>query len=73
LPLLLAAQPSRVVNVGSMFGDIAFPLFAAYSASKFGLRGFSDALRREFRDRGVGVTYARRARPKPRPWTHWKR
>ena len=26
-PLLLAAQPSRVVNVGSMFGDIAFPLF----------------------------------------------
>ena len=41
-PLLLAAQPSRVVNVGSMFGDIAFPLFAAYSASKFGLRGFSD-------------------------------
>jgi len=58
LPLLLAAQPSRVVNVGSMFGDIAFPLFAAYSASKFGLRGFSDALRREFRDRGVGVTYA---------------
>jgi len=29
LPLLLAAQPSRVVNVGSMFGDIAFPLFAA--------------------------------------------
>ena len=41
LPLLLAAQPSRVVNVGSMFGDIAFPLFAAYSASKFGLRGFS--------------------------------
>ena len=41
-----------------MFGDIAFPLFAAYSASKFGLRGFSDALRREFRDRGVGVTYA---------------
>ena len=58
LPLLLAGRPSRVVNVGSMFGDIAFPLFAAYSASKFGLRGFSDALRREFRDRGVGVTYA---------------
>jgi short-subunit dehydrogenase len=58
LPLLLAARPSRVVNVGSMFGDIPFPLFAAYSATKFGLRGFSDALRREFRDRGVRVTYA---------------
>ena len=58
LPLLLAAQPSRVVNIGSMFGDIPFPLFTAYSATKFALRGFSDALRREFRDRGVGVTYA---------------
>ena len=58
LPLLVAARPSRVVNIGSVFGDIPFPLFAAYSATKFALRGFSDALRREFRDRGVGVTYA---------------
>lgn len=58
LPLLLAAGPSRVVNIGSMFGDIPFPLFAAYSSTKFALRGFSDALRREFRDRGIGVTYA---------------
>src|SRR5208283_919027 len=58
LPLLLAAQPSRVVNIGSMFGDVPFPLFAAYSATKFALRGFSEALRREFRDRGISVTYA---------------
>lgn len=47
----------RVVNVGSVFGDIAFPYFAAYSATKFGLRGFSDALRRELEKDGVGVTY----------------
>lgn len=58
LPLLLAARSSRVVNIGSMFGDIPFPLFTAYSATKFALRGFSDALRREFRNRGIGVTYA---------------
>jgi short-subunit dehydrogenase len=58
LPLLLAARPSRVVNIGSMFGDIPFPLFTAYSATKFALRGFSDALRREFRDREIAVTYA---------------
>jgi len=62
LPLLSAGtgsgQKGRVVNVGSVFGDIAFPLFAAYSASKFGLRGFSTALRRELADLGVGVTYA---------------
>ena len=58
LPLLERAAPSRVVNVGSMFGDIAFPLFAAYSATKFGLRGWSEALRRELAGRSIGVTYA---------------
>ena len=58
LPLLRRATPSRVVNVGSMFGDIPYPLFAAYSASKFALRGFSVALRRELKPYGVGVTYA---------------
>lgn len=58
LPLLHKAAPSRVVNVGSMFGDIAYPLFGAYSASKFGLRGLSMALRRELKEFGVGITYA---------------
>lgn len=57
LPLLKASGQGRVVNVGSMFGDIAFPYFAAYSASKFGLRGWSEALRREVADQGIGVTY----------------
>lgn len=56
--LLARARPSRVVNVGSMFGDIAYPGFAAYSASKFALRGFSSALRREWRQLGIRVTYA---------------
>lgn len=57
LPPLRASGQGRVVNVGSMFGDIAFPFFAAYSASKFGLRGWSEALRRELAGQGVGVTY----------------
>ena len=57
LPLLRTASPARVVNIGSMFGDIGFPLFAAYSASKFGLRGLSAALRRELKCFGIGVTY----------------
>lgn len=56
LPALRAAR-GRVVNIGSVFGDIAYPYFAAYSATKFGLRGFSDALRREMSGQGVGVTY----------------
>ena len=58
LPLLRRAAPSRIVNVGSIFGDIAYPLFATYSASKFALRGLSIAMRREFRPYGIGVTYA---------------
>jgi short-subunit dehydrogenase len=58
LPLLHRAAPSRIVNVGSMFGDIAYPLFSGYSASKFGLRGLSIALRRELKEFGVGITYA---------------
>jgi short-subunit dehydrogenase len=58
MPLLLAARPSRVVNIGSVFGDIAYPQFSGYSASKFALRGFSNALRREWKQAGIGVTYA---------------
>lgn len=53
----LRVSSGRVVNLGSVFGDIAYPFFAAYSATKFGLRGFSDALRRELSGTGVGVTY----------------
>jgi short-subunit dehydrogenase len=58
MALLAAARPSRVVNIGSVFGDIAYPLFSGYSASKFALRGFSNALRREWKHTGIGVTYA---------------
>ena len=57
LPQMLHQQSGRIVNVGSMFGSIGFPHHAAYSASKFALRGFSQALRRELADSGVGVTY----------------
>lgn len=56
--LLKKARPSRVVNVGSVFGDIPFPLFAPYSASKAAMRAFSIALRREWRPEGIGVSYA---------------
>jgi short-subunit dehydrogenase len=58
MPLLIAAKPSRVVNVGSIFGDIGYPDFTCYSAAKFALRGFSIALRREWKRNGIGVTYA---------------
>lgn len=57
LPAMLAAGSGRIVNIGSTFGSIGFAWFAAYSASKFGLRGLSEALRRELEGSGVGVTY----------------
>jgi len=57
VPSMLASGRGRIVNVGSTFGSIGFAWFAAYSASKFGLRGLSEALRRELEDTGVGVTY----------------
>lgn len=57
LPHMLAKGKGKIVNVGSIFGSIGFPCFASYSASKFALRGFSEALRRELAGTGVGVTY----------------
>ena len=57
LPLLKQAGGASIVNVGSVFGDIAYPYFAGYSATKFGLRGLSDALRRELRKDDINVTY----------------
>lgn len=54
---MLARHSGQIINIGSVYGSIGFPGFAAYSASKFGLRGFSEALRRELDDSGVSVTY----------------
>lgn len=57
LPHLRHAPRGLIVNVGSIFGSIAFPCFAAYSTTKFALRGFSEALRRELDGSTVGVLY----------------
>jgi short-subunit dehydrogenase len=57
LPLLQAQSSAQIVNIGSAFGDIGYPGFAAYCATKFGLRGFTQALRRELSDSAVRVRY----------------
>jgi NAD(P)-dependent dehydrogenase (short-subunit alcohol dehydrogenase family) len=46
---------SRIVNMGSITGEISTPLFGAYSASKFALRAMNDALRLELRPEGMHV------------------
>lgn len=57
LPHMLQRQAGHIVNVGSIFGSIGYPCFASYSASKFALRGFSEALRRELVGSGIALTY----------------
>lgn len=57
LPQLLGQKEAAVVNIGSAFGSIGYPGFSVYCASKFGLRGFSEALRRELADTGVRVLH----------------
>jgi short-subunit dehydrogenase len=57
LPLLQSRRTATIVNVGSIYGYLGYPGFASYSASKFALRGFSEALRRELADGPVRVLY----------------
>ena len=55
LPALRSSAPSAIVNVSSTSGRIARPRAGAYSASKFALAGWSDALYAEERAHGVHV------------------
>jgi short-subunit dehydrogenase len=56
LPRLREAGEARIVNVSSVFGLIAPPGQTAYAASKFAVRGFSEALRAELEGSGIGVS-----------------
>ena len=57
LPELRRAGEAWIVNVGSIMGYLGYPGQSAYCASKFALRGFSEALRRELADTGVQVLH----------------
>ena len=56
LPLL--KKKSVVLNMGSLASRSGFPNWSAYCASKFGLKGFTEALREEVRTRQVRVVHA---------------
>ncbi|MDB2705098.1 SDR family oxidoreductase [Pseudomonadota bacterium] len=57
LPLLLTRPQAQIVTIGSILGSIGFPGSTVYCASKFGSRGFTEALRRELLDTNVSVRY----------------
>jgi NAD(P)-dependent dehydrogenase (short-subunit alcohol dehydrogenase family) len=53
LPWLLEQDAGVVVNTSSIFGIVAWPTQATYNATKFAVRGFTEALRHELRGTGV--------------------
>lgn len=57
LPQFLKQNSGQIVNIGSIFGSIGFPHYATYSASKFAMRGFSQALKRELIYNNIVITY----------------
>jgi short-subunit dehydrogenase len=57
LPHLRSLPQAQVVCVGSVVGAMGLPGYSVYGASKAGLRGFAQALRRELADSSVKVQY----------------
>jgi len=51
----LRGQPGRIINISSVSGKSAYPFVGAYVASKYGLEGFSETLRRELILYGIDV------------------
>jgi short-subunit dehydrogenase len=55
-PAMMDRRSGRIINVSSVGGRIAFPLFGAYNGTKFAVESMSDALRNELRPFGVKVS-----------------
>ena len=53
LPILVEQDNGVIVNTSSVYGLVGMPYQSAYCASKFAVRGFTDALRQELRGTGV--------------------
>lgn len=55
LPHMIAQRRGHIINMASMSGFVGMPTYSIYSASKFALRGFTEALRREVGVFGIHV------------------
>lgn len=56
LPYLRLVDEAHIINTSSIFGVVAFPSQGAYNASKFAVRGFTEALRQELAGTHIGVS-----------------
>jgi short-subunit dehydrogenase len=56
LPHMITRKHGHIINMGSIAGLIATPTYSVYAATKYGLRGFTEALRREVSIHGIEVT-----------------
>ena len=56
LPIMRGQRSGRIINVSSLTGLAATPFMGIYSASKFALEGYSEALRHELRPLGIHVS-----------------
>jgi short-subunit dehydrogenase len=58
LPLLMSGpNKALILNIGSAFGMIGYPGYVAYCASKHAIKGFTEALMREYSDRNILISY----------------
>lgn len=55
LPILEKSSAARIVNLSSLFGLMAVPSQSAYNASKFAVRGYSEAIRQDLRNTAIKV------------------
>ena len=56
LPYMIERRSGHIINMASVAGLVASPTYSVYAASKFGVRGFSEALRREVGVFGIHVS-----------------
>ncbi len=56
LPHMLKRGSGHIINMSSVVGWVAAPLYSVYAATKYGVRGFTDSLRREVKHRGIDVS-----------------
>ncbi|HEX2986817.1 MAG TPA: SDR family oxidoreductase, partial [Chloroflexota bacterium] len=56
LPTMMERRSGKIINVSSMAGKIASPTRSAYSAAKFGVVGFGQAIQRELNEYGITIS-----------------